>query len=312
MVAIAFLLAICAMNLVAYLHARAFTHFAPPGTPLARPETMTISQKLRAVLTGASQPRPVNDRCPADVGLEFATHFVSVDDLRLETWHIPCAGARSLTLLFHGHGGCKSRLLPEAKAFHDLDSECLLVDFRAVGGSTGEVCTLGVSEADDVVACVALARRLRPEVRIILYGQSMGAAAILRAAGVQKLAADALILECPFDRLITTVEHRFEAMGLPVFPMARLLVFWGGAQHGFNAFDHNPVDYARQVSIPTLHLYGARDPRVKADESEAVAMALAGPKSIQVFAEAGHESYLSRCPDQWREVVGEFLRAFIH
>ena len=40
--------------------------------------------------------------------------------------------------------------------------------------------------------------------------------------------ADAVVLECPFDRLLTTVEHRFELMGVPAFPLARLLTFWGG------------------------------------------------------------------------------------
>jgi hypothetical protein len=42
------------------------------------------------------------------------------------------------------------------------------------------------------------------------------AAAILRAVSAHELSPDALILECPFDRLLTTVQNRFAAMRLPV------------------------------------------------------------------------------------------------
>lgn len=29
--------------------------------------------------------------------------------------------------------------------------------------------------------------------------------------------------------------------------MANLLVFWGGVQNDFNAFKHNPTDYAKNI-----------------------------------------------------------------
>jgi alpha-beta hydrolase superfamily lysophospholipase len=303
-----FLFGILAINLVAYLHARAFTHYARSGTTLAKPETLSVAQKLGVLLTGASHPRPINDRSPADVELEFATHFLTSDHLKLETWHLPCVNARMIVLLFHGHAASKSGLLNEAKIFHELGCECLLVDFRGGGGSTGETCTLGFAEAQDIAAAVSWVRERDPTIPIVLYGQSMGSAAILRATGVDRIQADALILECPFDRLLTTVQHRFEAMGFPDFPMARLLVFWGGVQHGFDAFEHNPVNYAQHVEIPTLIMHGGCDQRVRTSEAEAVASALTGPKSVHVFPDAGHEAYCSRCSEEWRELVRVFLK----
>lgn len=297
------------MNLVAYLHARAFTRFAPAGTRLPSPQSMTFAQKLGVLFTGASHPRPVNDIDPGIVKLPFSTLTIPSDDLQLEAWHIPCENARSMVVLFHGHGACKCSLLREARAFHDLGCECLLVDFRAGGGSTGEICTLGVEEADDVGATVRLARDLAPKLPIILFGQSMGGAAILRAVALDQAQADGLIVESTFDRLFTTVQHRFELMGIPTFPMARLLVFWGGAQHGFNAFAHNPVDYARRVTIPTMLMIGAKDAMVRESEVESIHTALAGPKSLHVFPDTGHESYLFRCPDKWTELVHQFLNS---
>ena len=96
-------------------------------------------------------------------------------------------------------------------------------------------------------------------------------------------AAASLVLENPFDRLVTTVGHRFESMGLPTFPGAQRLVFWGGVQVGFNGFRQNPVEYAQTVRVPTLLLIGEQDPRVHVDEVESIASALLGPKQVVVF-----------------------------
>jgi hypothetical protein len=86
-----------------------------------------------------------------------------------------------------------------------------------------------------------------------------------------------------------------------------LLVFWGGAQHGFNGFRHNAVDYAQRITTPTLLLHGERDNRVTADQARSVFDHLAGPKEFKLFAEVGHESYETRSPVEWRQVVGDFL-----
>ena len=108
-------------------------------------------------------------------------------------------------------------------------------------------------------------------------------------------------------RLLTTVEHRFEVMGLPAFPMARLLVFWGGVQRGFDAFAHNPVEYAVSVKTPTLLMHGARDPRVRTAEVEAIVAGLAGPHRFVLFPNAGHESLCGHDPEKWRAAVSSFL-----
>src|SRR5205823_6308378 len=210
------------------------------------------------------------DSTPAAAGLPFTTHTIPVADGTLEAWHVPAESARGLVLLVHGRGASKDCLLREAAAFRAFGLDGLLVDCRGSGGSSGSECTIGVREGEDVAVAVAFARQRWPGRRLGLYGQSMGSAAILRAAAHHAVAADAVILECPFDRLLTTVEHRFGAMGVPAFPLARLLVFWGGVQNGFDAFAHDPVAYAASVKCPALLMHGAHDVRVRPEEAEAV------------------------------------------
>jgi uncharacterized protein len=146
-----------------------------------------------------------------------------------------------------------------------------------------------------------------PSLPLILFGQSMGSVAILRANAEHELQARAIIMECPFDRLLSTVENRFTAMGVPAFPFAQLLVFWGGVQHGFNGFRHNPVDYARSVHCPVLQMHGDRDSRVTTAQARAVFDNLAGAKRLEIFPQAGHESYLGVSPEHWQAAVSKFL-----
>jgi alpha-beta hydrolase superfamily lysophospholipase len=297
------------LNVVAFLHARAFTHYAAGGTRTGAVQSLSRWQKVKTLLTGITLPRPENTLTPADVNLAFTAHTISEPDATLEAWHVPADDARGLVLLFHGHAGCKCSLLREAATFRLMGYDTLLVDFRGSGGSSEAITTIGVLEADDVTVAVNYAREHWPGKPLALYGQSMGAAAILRAVA-HGTAADAILLECPFDRLLTTVEHRFELMGVPAFPFARLLVFWGGAQNGFDAFAHNPVDNAAQVGCPTLLMHGSSDPLVKTPEAEAVYTALAGPKRWELF-DAGHQSYCFKCPERWAAVTGEFLSQYL-
>lgn len=96
-------------------------------------------------------------------------------------------------------------------------------------------------------------------------------------------------------------------MGLPSFPGAHLLVFWGGVQLGYFGFEHNPVKYAQQVQCPVLMLHGTEDPRVTTTQAEAVFQSLNGPKQLERFDGVGHESYFQSQPDKWKRIVSDFL-----
>ena len=300
------------LNLVAYLHARAMTHYVPKGIQTAPPEQLSFPDKLKVLLVGVQVPRPENNAAPDSVGLQYVTcRFPASDGKDLEGWYVDCSQAQGLVMLFHGYAGCRANLLAEAKAFHEMGYATLLVDFRGSGGSAGNITTIGVREADDVAQSAMFAATRWPSCPVILYGHSMGSAAILRAISVDDLRPAAAVVECPFNRLLDTVENRFAAMGLPSFPAAHLLVFWGGVQHGFNGFAHNPADYARDVNCPILLLHGGNDPRVSRQQAAEVFNNLAGPKQFEVFEDVGHESYVAARPERWRRCIEEFLRLHV-
>jgi hypothetical protein len=285
-------------NAIVAAHAWRFTHFVDSGTRTSNPEAMGFTDRVEVLFTGVVVPRPAVTRRPEDVGLVARS---SLDD-GVSTWTIPGAPGAGTALLFHGYGGTKSDLLDEAGAFHDAGWTTVLVDFPGSGESSGDVTTLGWQEAGTVASLAG--KQAHP---LVLYGKSLGSAAILRAVGDLGAPADALVLENPYDRLVTTVGHRFEALGIPPWPAAPLLVFWGGTELGFDGFAMEPVAFATRVATPTLLLQGTDDPRVHLDEITAIGDALAGPHDVVVFPGAGHVGLYAADPRLWRQAVGDFL-----
>jgi alpha-beta hydrolase superfamily lysophospholipase len=295
-------------NAVAYMHAYRMTHFVETGRKTSRPEALSLSRKITVLLTGVTIPKPRNTANPASQGMPYSEcTFITQDNIRLSAWSIPGKPGTGTILMFHGYGSCKSRLLPEARVFHELGWNILMTDFRGSGDSDGYTTTIGLREAEDVSTAVKWVMDHNKNKPVVLFGVSMGAAAILRAINTELVKPDAIIMECPFDKLLTTAKHRFEAMNVPSFPAAHFLVFWGGIQNGFNGFSLNPVDYAKSVTCPALVMQGTDDPRVKGREALSVCARLSGSKTFHVFSGPGHESYCVSMPDEYHSVISHWM-----
>ncbi|MGD9611458.1 MAG: alpha/beta hydrolase [Kiritimatiellia bacterium] len=304
-----------ALNVLAYRHARAMLRYAAGGARTEKPEALAPLAKIRVLLAGVHLPRPADERPPSVLAPNaYALAIDAPGGIRLSAWYARRRGFDPLVIFFHGYGTDKTRLLSEARNVYEMGASVLLVDFRGSGGSSENYATLGVREAEDVAAAFRYARDHLPKgaAEIILYGQSMGSAAILRAVHELDVQPHGVILESVFDSMLGTVRNRFDAMGVPSFPAAELLVFWGGRQFGFNGFAHNPVDYAKSLECPALFLHGADDPRATLAEGRRVFEASPSRrKQFVVFDNAGHDSYLARHPDPWRDAVRPFIGLFI-
>lgn len=56
-----------ALNVLAYNHAHAMTHFTSGGTRTSKPEGLALGTKIQLLLTGVTLPRPASTRIPSDL-----------------------------------------------------------------------------------------------------------------------------------------------------------------------------------------------------------------------------------------------------
>jgi pimeloyl-ACP methyl ester carboxylesterase len=239
--------------------------------------------------------------------MQYEKHHYQGSQGQLESWYIPRAGSSKVVLLFHGYVRNKATLLNEACIFHKLGYACLMVDFPGSGDSKGSHTSIGYNESNDVLSSLNYAREVWPQKRQILFGFSMGAAAILRAAKLHHLEVDKIILESPFTTLLETVGARFKAMGIPPYPLAHLLVFWGSVRLGYNGFTFNPIKYAKDLKSPVLQMHGTLDRRVPLVRALELHQNIRVEKTFVEFEGCGHESLATKEPEKWRITVDNFL-----
>lgn len=283
------------INVSTYLAAYALTHVRGPGQ------------------WGIGLPKPTHIRTPEERGLSYTTHRLPIDSSGwLEVWHIPAdeASSKGTVVLFPGNRSTKDRqLIGPAQSFSKLGYDSLLVDYQGAGGSSGYTTTVGMREAKDVVVAVDALPSLKLPPPVIVYGVSMGSAAILNAIATQNLQPDAVIIELPFARFIDAVRSRLRHHQIPPFPLAELLVFWGGVQHGVNGFSHNPVEFARAIQCPTLVMQGQQDPWTTVAEVKTLFQQITTPKQLVIAPDGGHHQLIGIDRALWETNLSHFLQS---
>ncbi len=302
-IAIMLALLLVLINVLTFNHAWQLTHFAAASAPkTARPEQLSLREKLSVLFTGLQNPKPRNTTLPAN---RFEKVTFSSQNGTIRGWLIRTDSSRGIVVMCHGYTSTKSQLLDESAAFNRLGFSTLLIDLSGHGESDGNATTIGYREAGDVTAAYRFIEKLHQP--ILLYGVSMGAAAILRSVAVHQIKPAAILIECPFGSMLQAVENRFHLMRIPSFPLARLMVFWGSIQNSYPAFRHNPIEYAATVKMPALLMYGLNDQRVTRPEIDQIYRNLAGPKQLICFEGVEHESYYRKQPEKWRQSIQTFL-----
>ena len=298
------LFAFLVINIVAAAHAWKFTHFTAQGTKTKLTDIANDPiRKLKVLLTGIDNPRPVNTILPQG----SYRNITIQSNVKVACWEIPASGvAKGTVILFHGYSGNKSALLERSAIFLNNGYNCLLVDFMGSGASDGNQTTIGFNEAEEVEDCYNYVQQAGAQ-NIYLYGSSMGAVAIMKAIKDYDLHPNGIIIECPFGTMYETVCSRFRRLKVPTFPMAGILVFWGGLENGFWGFGHRPEDDARSIYCPTLLQYGEKDEMVSRKETDAIYNNLQGPKKLTTYSQAGHDDYIKKYGGEWSKNVITFL-----
>lgn len=291
------------VNIIAFFHAYKFTHFVDKNKAKTQnPKKLSTLAKIKTLAFGVNNPRPTNYKIPKQ---EYNTIKLTYNR-EIECWSIKAKNSKGTIIVFHGYGGEKSSMLDKSDLFLEMGYDVLLVDFMGSGGSEGNQTTIGFLEAEQVKTSFDYIFNDGVK-NIYLFGTSMGSVAIMKAIDDYEINPKAIIIECPFGSMYKTVEARFDIMNTPSFPMAGLLVFWGGAQNGFWAFGHNPTEYAKKIDCPTLLLYGEQDEKVSRAEIDEIFANISSKKQLVIYPRSGHENYLVKYKEKWKSDINTFL-----
>jgi uncharacterized protein len=302
-----FLILFLLLNIMAAFHAWKLTHnYAGITGNTKSPEKISFFEKTSAAFFGVKNGKPVIKEFPKQ---DYQTVYLKTkNDLRIEAWYIKKDSAIGTVILFHGHMGTKGSVLAAAEEFYNRGYNVMPVDFRAHGNSDGTACSIGKKEGEEVKLAYDYVKATG-EKNIILWGTSMGAAAITSSFNTyEDLKPAKVILEMPFGTLKDAVRGRVKQMGIPAEPVASLFTFWGAVEQGFWTFNYAPDEYVKKITCPVLLQWGAKDMRVSKKETDAVYKNIAAAdKKLVIYENAGHESLIKNDSVLWRSEVGKFL-----
>lgn len=291
------------LNIITAFHAWKFTHFYEAGNEAEVKTSKSAWQVTKEIFFGIKAMKKKNTA--PGTGFQVI-NLTTENKTNLEGWYTVGDSAKGTIILFHGHGSNKSGTNAEAAAFQKMGYHTLQMDFRAHGGSGGNTCTIGYNEGEDVKLAYDFIRN-KGEKKVVLWGISMGAAAITKSIHDHQLKPEKVILEMPFASILDAAESRIRLMHIPAEPLATLVTFWGGVENGFWAFNIKPSVYAKDITAPVLLQWGKNDPRVSQAETDLIYNNITAPKQLVVYEQSAHESLCKKEKEKWVAAVSAFL-----
>jgi fermentation-respiration switch protein FrsA (DUF1100 family) len=236
------------------------------------------------------QPMRGYDYTPSDYGLEYEkVSLHTPDGVTLTGWFVPCRGAKRTVLFCHGNAGNISHRLDTLQMFHELGLNCLIVDYRGYGESTGKPTETG-TKIDMLAGFEWLIeeKEVRPE-QIILFGRSLGGS--IAAMIARDINPAGLVLESTFTS--------FDDVGSHYYPWLPVRLF--------SRFDYNTLEAVKQVTCPVLVIHGPEDEIIPYKFGQQIFAAANEPKQFADLKGTHNEGFYENA-DLYKKIWQDWLK----
>ena len=258
----------------------------------------------------------------AAANVMFTVTLRSHDGLKLHGWLLDpdCSDPQPhlYAICCHGYAGEPAEMAKWAHRYAQLGFTVLLPAQRAHELSEGRYVGMGLLESDDLLGWVSLITAADPDARILLHGNSMGAATVMMAAGDARLPRNviAAISDCGYSSVVSQFTDNAEEMFRLPHSLAALLV--KVASHvskrkaGYRFEDASCVKALRHATIPMMFIHGGADTFVNPKYLDINYNACASiDREKLLIPGADHTMSASTDPDRyWRRVNSFVKRVF--
>lgn len=218
--------------------------------------------------------------------------LTAADGVRLHGWFLPApaaAGAAPATILFfHGNAGNISHRFDKLAILRELGVNVLIIDYRGYGRSDGRPGETGTYlDAQAAYDHLRTARNCDPR-RILLYGESLGAAIAVDLA--TRVPVGGVILEEPFTSIADVGQGLF-----PFLPVRWLV------RHKYDS-----LAKISRLNAPLLLFHSRQDEFFSIRHAERLLAAAPDPKQL-IELQGGHNDAFLVSRDVYEEGLREFL-----
>ena len=238
----------------------------------------------------------------------------SFDGLRLRGRYLD-NGARKTAIILHGYRATGLLMLRFARCYYQPKGyNILLPDQRAHGKSEGRKISYGYQEKHDLANWVCWVLERDPEQKIVLHGESMGAATVLQYLGAYAVnqavpgQVVAAVSDCSFTDAREALRLANRAWyHLPEVPFFQLACWIDGLLNGYRFEEASPLKLAGEIKTPVLFVHGTEDRALPFEMSVELYEAKPEPKKLWLVHGAGHALSFTENLKQYQETLDAFL-----
>ncbi|NLD83758.1 MAG: alpha/beta fold hydrolase [Clostridiales bacterium] len=235
----------------------------------------------------------------------------SHDGLRLHALEAKQPGHR-YAVCVHGYTGQGTNMRYAGRQFYQRGYSLLLPDCRAHGESQGRYITMGWLDRLDLLRWIERIVLSDLDARIVLYGISMGAGAVMMTAGESlPKAVTAVVADCGFTSAYEEFRYQLKAIfGLPAFPIMPIAMALCRLRAGFDLREASAVNQLQKAKAPVLFIHGETDTFVPAWMLDKNYAACGSYKERLLVPGAGHaQAPHADSQKYWETVFGFIERA---
>lgn len=217
-------------------------------------------------------------------------------------------------LILHGYTGWKEEMYPFARWYHEEGYRVIVPDLRCQGESEGDFIGMGWTDHYDCNLWIDYILSQDADARIVIHGQSMGAATALMMTGEETLSEHvaAVISDCSYTDAYSMFGDKItEWFGLPPFPLVDSARFALLLRGGYDLMDASALNAIANSSTPTLLIHGSCDAMISVAMSQELYEAASCPKELLIIEGAGHAQAQDKDPDTYYGTIREFLRKYV-
>ncbi len=219
--------------------------------------------------------------------------LVTPDGERLHAWFLPSSVEpsthRYTVLVCHGNAGNISHRLDRTLLMHaNVGTDVLLFDYRGFGNSSGRPDESGTYEDARAAYRYLVDERGVDESRLVLFGESLGAAVALQLA--TEVDAAGLVLEASFTSI-----RDMARVAYPFIP------------NGWVKTRYENIEKIPTVKMPVLVLHGTEDRTVPFAQGQSLFEAANEPKRFLAIDGASHSDTFLVGGDAYWQTWKDFL-----
>ena len=213
----------------------------------------------------------------------------------------------------HGYTETACSMAGVAKQFLNYGYNVLIPDLRAHGKSEGKYIGMGWLDRLDLIEWINFLINKYGHIKIILYGISMGAAAVMMTSGENLPSNVRVVIEdCGYTSVWEEFSDKLKTIfHIPKFPAMYNANIITKLRAGYSLKKASSINQIKKSKIPTLFIHGDKDKFVPFFMLDKLYEAASCKKEKLVISGAGHaEAQLIDSQKYWH-TVRKFIKRYL-